>query len=276
MPIEADTEKESTLGRGIRHVEAGEWKEGLAALSDFVRRYSGIKKREAEVAEACLYSGLAYVGLGETSPAISQFAQALMRNPQIRIPAALQSKAALDAFEVARREAVAPLEPKAPGKRSALPFIVGGAVAAGAAIAVAGGGAESAEPNPIPPIFTATGSTGTPQLLILSAEPPSSSTISLRETAPLLTFVFNTEPSLPGRVQAFADLVTAQRSCLTGHSDVAAVDRTAPNMILLVNSWQITCSGGFLTTTMNVRLVDADANIPVSVTTYSGGYTFLQ
>jgi len=198
------------------------------------------------------------------------------RKPQIRIPPDRESRAALDAFEVARREAVAPAAASLPHKKSPVPFIAAGAVVvAGAGVALAaGGGSTNAERNPIPPAFTATSATGTPQLLLLSAVPPSSSTIPLRQTAPFLTFVFNTEASLPGRVQAFAEMVGPQGSCITGHSEITAVDRVTPTMTLDVNSWQITCPGVFITTIMNARLFDADANIPVSVTTYSGGYRF--
>lgn len=279
VPNAAAAERDPGLDRGIRHVEAGEWKQALVDLSDVVRRLGKDKTRAAEVAEACLYSGLAYVGLGETSPAISQFAQALMRRPQIRIPPERETRAALDAFEVARREAVAPAAARLPGKKSPVPFIAAGAVVvAGAGVAVAAGGGSSSavRDNPIPPAFAATGATGTPQLLLVSAVPPSSSTIALRQTAPLLTFAFNTEASLPGRVQVFAEMVGLRGHCLTGHSEIAAVDRTAATMMAVVNSWQIICQGGFTTTSMDVRLQGADANIPVSLTTYSGGYIFEQ
>jgi hypothetical protein len=140
----------------------------------------------------------------------------------------------------------------------------------------AGGGGSSADSfhNPVPPTFTATGATGTPQLLLLSAVPPSSSTIALRQTAPVLTFVFNTQPSLPGRLQVTAEMVGPSGSCIVGHSEIAVVDRAASTMTFVVNSWGISCAGSFITTTMNVRLLDADANLPVSLTNYSGGYIF--
>jgi hypothetical protein len=170
-------DRDPALDRGIKQVAAGEWKQGLGTLSEVVRRLSKDKERAGEVAEACLYSGLAYVGLGETSPAISQFAQALMRNPQIKIPVSQESRAALDAFEIAPREAVAPVAAHAGGNKSKAPLIVAGAaVVAGAGVAIAaGGGGSSADSfhNPVPPTFTATGATGTPQLLLLSAVPPS-------------------------------------------------------------------------------------------------------
>jgi hypothetical protein len=43
---------------------------------------------------------------------------------------------------------------------------------------------------------------------------------------------------------------------------------------VVVNSWNITCPASFITTTMSVRLVDADTNLALSVTSYTGGYIF--
>ncbi|HEY6547446.1 MAG TPA: hypothetical protein VI589_06060 [Vicinamibacteria bacterium] len=268
-------DRDARLERGIRHVEAGEWRQAIVELTEAVRRLSGDPRRKPEAAEACLYSGLAYVGLGETSPAISQFAQALMRDPQIQIPAARETPAARDAFEVARREAVAPPEPKA--GRNKVPFVVAGlgAVGAGAALAAGGGGESSGGGNPVPPAFSVTGVTSTPQMLLLSAVPPSSSSINLSQTAPILTFVFTYQANLPGRLRATAEMLGQQGNCITGRtSEDALVDPAVPTYTLVVNSWQITCQGGFTTTSMNVRLIDADAGIPVSLTSYSGGYNF--
>lgn len=276
-PPPVPAKRDAGLERGIRHVEAGEWNEALKDLSDAVRRLSRDPGRKHEAAEACLYSGLAYIGLGDTSPAISQFAQALMRNPQIKVPPGRDSQAALDAFEVARREAVAPPEPKA-GGRSQAPFVIAGVASAGAGVALAaggGGGASGDNPNSLPRSFTVTGATGAPQLLIQNATPPSSSTIHLMQTAPILTFAFLNDASLPSRVHILVELLGPSGLCMTGNSEIAVVDRSVTAYSLVVASWRITCPVGFTTLSLNARLVDADANIPISLTSFSGGYLFL-
>jgi hypothetical protein len=269
----AAPDREPTLERGIRLVEKGEWSAALPPLLDAVRRLAGDKARAAEAAEACLYSGLAYVGLGETSPAISQFALALKLDPKIQIPAPHQAQAAKDAFEVARVESVSPQEPKAKGK-SPLPYILGGAALVGGGVAVAAGGGGAAREGPsLPTSFTLTGTTGTPPLTLVSAIPGSSSTI--RQNFPTLIFALRFDAVLPARVRATAELLGPSGSCITGRtSEVTTVDPSLAGATLEVNSWLTTCQGGFTTTSMNVRLIDADAGVTVSLTSYAGGYNF--
>ena len=276
--IGSPDQRDQSLERGIKQVEAEQWQPALASLSEAVRRLTGDPKRVAELADAYLHSGLAYVGLGETSPAISQFALALRTDPKIRIPAARESKAALDAFAVAQREAVAPPAAKV-GKKSPLPFILAGAAVVGGGIALAagggGGGSTQNEPSPIPASFSVTGVTGAPQLLLLNTMPASASTIHLRQTAPILTFVLRHDATLPGKVAATAEMVGAQGNCITGRTgEATVVDRAQAASTLVVNSWNIKCAGAFFTTSMNVTLLDADAGIPVSLTSFAGGYFF--
>jgi hypothetical protein len=273
--VAAET-RDAGLERGIRKVEAGEWTEALKHLSEAARRLSRDPSRKSEAAQAFLYAGLAYVGLGDTSPAISQFAEAVRRNPRIAIPAERDSQAARDAFEVARREAEAGPAPKTGGKSKA-PFVVAGVAAAGAGVALAaGGGSASNDPSAsIPKTFTVTGSTGTPQLRLLSAVPPSASTIHLARSGPTLAFAFNNEPGLPARVQIQAEMSGPSGACIVGVSDVLTVDPRAASFGLDINSWTYSCQVGFVTVSMNVRLFDADGHSPVSQASYSGGYLFV-
>ena len=269
-------QRDKSLERGIRHVEAGEWQPAITALSDAVRRLSGDPKRAPELADAYVYSGLAYIGLGETSPAISQFALALRTDPKAHIPADRESKAALDAFDVARREAVAPPAPKV-GK-SRLPYVLVGAAAVGGGVALAasgGGDSSKNEPGPVPSSWTPTGATGAPPLLLLSTVPNSGATIHLLQTAPFLTFVLRQDATLPGHVSVTVDLLGPQGTCMMGRSgEITAIDPTIAAFTLSVSGWNVRCSGAFYTTSMNVTLLDADASIPVSVTSFSGGYFF--
>jgi hypothetical protein len=92
-----------------------------------------------------------------------------------------------------------------------------------------------------------------------------------------LSFTFLNQANLPARVRATAELVGTRGNCITGRtSEVTRVDPSVNAYNVIVNSWLITCVGSFTTTSMNVRLIDADADIPVSLTSYSGGYVFQQ
>jgi hypothetical protein len=139
---------------------------------------------------------------------------------------------------------------------------------------VASGGGSEGAADRLPSSFTVTGRTGAPQLTLVSAVPGSSSTMSLRQTAPILSFTFNNDSALPGRVMVVVDLFSPGSNCMIGRSENADVRQSGPTIALVVNSWNITCAGGFITESMTARIVDADANVPVSATTYSGGYIF--
>ena len=269
-------ERDPDLDRGIRLVEAGQWKQALVPLGGVTHRLSKNKKRAPEASEAFLYSGLAHVGLGDTAAAIAQFAEALKRDPQIRIPAAHASTSAGDAFDVARREAVATPAAHGPKKKSPALFIAGGAVLAGAGVALAaGGGSSSAAPNEgIPAMFTVTGATGAPQPVLQSAVPQSSSTVDFSRAGLTLTFVVHDLASLPSHVQILVDMTGPSGACIVGHSDPAAVDKSAASLALVVAGWTLSCASGFTTTSMTVRLQDADTKVAIAATTYSGGYVF--
>jgi hypothetical protein len=271
--VASGPERDAALERGIRHVESGEWNQAIAALSDAVRRLSGDDTRRSEASLAHLYSGLAYVGLGQGSPAISQFAQALLHDPQVRLPEDAPA-AAREAFEEARRETAIAAQP--PRRRSPLPFIGAGVAAVGvAALVAAGGGSSDRAPDPgVPGSFTATSGTGTPQVALLSATPPSGSTIRLSAFFLSMSFVIINQANLPGRVLLRTEMLGPRGPCIEGRSEPVAIDRSAQATTLVVNAFSIACIGPFDTTTMNVRLIDADANIPVSASLFSGGYHF--
>ena len=275
VPGGGAVERDPDLDRGIRLVEAGQWKQGLVPLGSVAQRLSKDKKRAPEAAEAYLYSGLAYVGLGDTVAAISQFSEALKRDPQIRIPATQISTGAQDAFEVARREAVAPAAALGPHKKSKGLLIAGGVVLAGAGAAVVvAGGSSSPASNGIPAVFTVTSATGAPQPVLVSAVPPSSSTVDFSKAGLTLTFVVNDLSSLPAHVQILVDMTGPGGACIVGHSDVALVEKGAAMLGLDVAGWTLSCQSGFTSTSMTVRLQDADTKAVIAVTTYTGGYVF--
>jgi hypothetical protein len=275
--------RDAGLDRGIRHVDAAEWNEAIVALSDVVRRLGANTERQREVAEASLYLGVAYAGLGQRSPAMSQFSQALLRDPEIRLDPTRAPKEAVEIFDEARREteaAVAARKPQTKGRKAVGTALLGAAVVgAGVAVAAGGGNGSGATPTPpaIPSTFTPTSSTGEPQILILDVTPPSSSRVSLSQGNPPLSmaFTFLNSPALPSRVQIRMEMITAASGrCLNGTSEILTVNRAIQASVLAITALHVTCALPFDTTAMNVRLFDADANIPVSLTSYAGGYRF--
>ena len=271
-------ERDPALVRGIRHVEAGEWNEGIADLLEVERRLGPDKSRQAEVADAYLYAGIAYAGLGQRSPAVSQFVQALKRNPQVTLDPARASKAAVEAFDEARSEAAPALAARAPKKKSHLGWIVGGAVVVGGAVALAAssgsGSAATLMTQTTATPFSAVSSTGSPQLLLLSTIPPGGSTIRFSNILLNLSFVTTPEPNLPGRLQTRIEMLAGSGVCFTGRSEPTVVDRTAASLTFVVNEFTIVCRPPFTTTTMNAFLFDPDGNVAVSETTFRGGYRF--
>jgi tetratricopeptide (TPR) repeat protein len=92
------------LVKGKQEVRSGAYDAGIITLSAVVRRLGGAEGREAEAAEAYLNLGIAYAGLGQVSPARSQFVQALLRNPQIALDPGVPPSA-VEIFAAARKEA---------------------------------------------------------------------------------------------------------------------------------------------------------------------------
>ncbi|HVQ27930.1 MAG TPA: hypothetical protein VMV21_00005, partial [Vicinamibacteria bacterium] len=138
----------------------------------------------------------------------------------------------------------------------------------------AGGGSSAAPSNGLPPVFTVTGATGAPQPVLQSAVPPPSSTVDFSQSGVVLTFVIRDLAAAPAHVQILVDMQGPQGACIAGHSEVAAVERGSSVLVMDVAGWTIACPNGFTTTSMTTRLLDADAKVPVSATTYSGGYVF--
>jgi len=283
VPLRALTqapERDPVFLRGVGHVEAGEWNEAIADLVDVVRRLGPDKSRQAEVADAYLYAGIAYVGLGQRSPAVSKFVQALLRNPQATLDPARASKPALEAFEEAKREAQPGLAALAARnkKKSPVGWIVAGAVVVGGGVALAAssgsGDAATASTQPSPAPFSVLSSTGSPQLLLLNTAPPGGATIRFSDIFLNLSFVTVPEPNLPGRLQVRIELLGGSGVCFTGRSEPTVVDRTATSLVFVVNEFTIVCRPPFTTTTMNAFLFDPDGNVAVSETTFRGGYHF--
>lgn len=123
----ADLGKE-LLSTGIRQYAAGDFEAAVFSLDTAVRRLEGQAGRSAELCQAYLYSGAAFVGLDNEDAARGKFKKALAACPALSPPADQLPPRALAIFQT---EA---LKRKATKSRSARKWAIigGGAVAAGA------------------------------------------------------------------------------------------------------------------------------------------------
>jgi len=158
-------ESDSDLAAGIALVEEGDFEGAVVKLDAAVRQLEA-EGADAEVARAYLYLGVAYLELDQGALARGKFAQALTRQPAMRLDPREFSAQVIRTFEATRQE-MPPAEPardKKPAavllpsgeaaedrrkRRSALPFILlGGAAAAGGVALASSGGAPTPSPSP--------------------------------------------------------------------------------------------------------------------------------
>jgi hypothetical protein len=131
------------LAEGVRQVTEGDFEGAVLTLDAVIRGLAGDPARVKQAAQAYLYLGVAYVGLGQEAIARAKFRQALIRDRTLRMGIEEFPQRAIRAFEAARQafEASANLEKETrrKGTKAALVLLgIGGAGAAGAALALAG------------------------------------------------------------------------------------------------------------------------------------------
>lgn len=131
------------LVEGIRQVKEGDFETAVLTLDGVTRRLAGDPARRRDLAQACVYLGIAYLALDQRQPAHDRFLQALEQDHDLRLSPDRFSPKVVAAFEQARKEAEA-RRPGGSGGRSKLAVVVLGAGAAAGAIALAaaGGGSE--------------------------------------------------------------------------------------------------------------------------------------
>jgi len=129
---------------GIRQVQEGDFETAVVTLEGAFRRLSKESPRSPALVQAAVQLGVAYVALEQRSTAKARFKDALAQEPALRLSPERHSPKVIAVFEEARRErnADAPKPPPA-RKRSKAPWVIGGVVVAGGAVALAArGGAE--------------------------------------------------------------------------------------------------------------------------------------
>lgn len=136
QPAEAD------LATGIRMVKDGDFEAGLVTLDAVARNLAAQGRPSRDSAQAYLYMGVAYVGLGQDSLAKAKFRQALQLDRSLRLSPDEFPLRVIRTFEAAARSAaeVSTLQKQArrkKGKGGLILLGVGGVAAAGiAAVAV--------------------------------------------------------------------------------------------------------------------------------------------
>jgi tetratricopeptide (TPR) repeat protein len=276
------------LAAGIAAVQAGDYQPAVSALSSALRGLAQDPAREADLVRAYLHLGVAFAGLGQDSPARSQFTQALLRRPEATLEVKNAPESARRIFQEARAEA-APVIAAADERKkkgSKLPLVLAGvaAVGAGVGVASAGGGGDSGPPPTTGPIspgpaFRFASITGNPFMSFGDGQPASGTTIQVGSVQPRFMYrvQFNNAAAPAGpfaRLQASVDLVTLERvPCW--HADSAIFSLSAGEIVqLVVDAFPPTpsCAAPFNTLTVEAKLFDREAARQVSATVYSGGY----
>jgi hypothetical protein len=280
------TPGDSELEAGIAAVAAREYSSAIGTLSAVVRRLGKDPARNDDVVAAYLYLGVAFAGLGQESPARSQFAQALLRRPDATLDVPDPPALALEAFAAAKREATPMIAATAEQKKKPkIPLLLAGLAVAGAGVGVAasaqGDDAPAAEEpiDPPPPsAFQPFFRNGNPFLTLGSGDPASGSTIVLGAAIrPRLVFIaqgsdFSGElPSFP-QLRATVDLTSGRGSCWHSESPAFALPSGVRVELLMEFSGRPSCPVPVTTFGVDARLFDLVTGGQISLSTYRGGY----
>ena len=143
----APTDKD--VVEGVKQVDDGEYDKAILTLDNAARRLAGDPAKVADLSQAYLYLGIAYIGKGHEAAAKAKFREALRQIKDLTLSPEKYPPKVIDAFEEAKEEeAKAPaVAQKKGGSKKGL--VIGGVLAAGAAVGVAaaaggGGGGDAA------------------------------------------------------------------------------------------------------------------------------------
>ena len=279
-------ERDPELLAGIAAVTAKDYTAAIGTLSQVVRRLGPDPAYKDDLVAAYLHLGIAFAGLGQESPARSQFAQALLRKPDLRFEVKDAPELAKTLFAEARREAapVIAVAEQQKKRSSKLPLVLAGVavVGAGAAVAANAGGSPSATTGPpvtfgsVEPtrIFNFVGISGSPFFSLESGEPGSGSTVSVASTRPRFQFRSSASPQAYPRVELTVSLETPDRGvCWFAESSPFELAASG-GALVVVDGFPPApqCAPPFTTLAMSVRLMNLDTGQQISLSTYNGGY----
>lgn len=143
----SQTEPEPTLELGIQQVKDGNFQGGIFTLDRVIRSLGATDPAKAkDLSRAHLYTGIAYVGLGQEDPAKAAFREALKYDKDLRLSEKDHSPRVVRVFEAARLEKTKSVlqPPRQVAKKAGIGtagvlVLVGGALAAGGVLATRGG-----------------------------------------------------------------------------------------------------------------------------------------
>jgi tetratricopeptide (TPR) repeat protein len=136
--------------KGVKQVDEGDYDGAIFTLDAAARRLAGDPAKVADLSQAYLYLGIAYMGKGHQAAAHAKFREAVTQIRDISLSPDRFPPKVIDALEAARTEveksgpatattsAAPPPEEKKGGSKTLL--IVGGLAAVGAGVALAAGG----------------------------------------------------------------------------------------------------------------------------------------
>jgi hypothetical protein len=135
------------VARGVKQVDEGDYDAAILTLDAAVRRLATERGRQAELGQAYLYLGVAYLAKGHETSAKARFRDALRQVRDLDLSPDRFAPRVIEVFEKTRDEvAPKPVERKQ-GGASKLPIVIGGiALAAGGVALAAGGGSEDGSP----------------------------------------------------------------------------------------------------------------------------------
>jgi len=276
------------LQAGIAAVEAKEYNPAVAALSGALRGLAADPARQADLVCAYMHLGVAFAGLGQESPARSQFAQALLRQPDATLQVKNAPESARRIFQEARGEA-APVIAAAEDqkkKSSKKPLVLASVAAVGAGVGVAtvAGGSDpsGAAPPPTnvdpPRQFQFASIQGNPYMSFGGGDPNSGTTLQVGVGRPrflyrVLVNQFGAPAATYARLQITVDLGTLDKG-LCWHAESAPFAYDGQPAEIVVDAFPATpsCAPPFSTLTVEARLFDRDGARQVATTIYTGGY----
>lgn len=258
-------EPNADLATGIRQTREGDFESALLSLDTAARSLATQPGRAGELAQAYLYMGVAYLGLGQESLARRKFQEALRHDPKLAPAADEFPLKVLRAFDAAKatltETAVLQKEAgKKRGKGGLLLLGAGGLVAGGVAVAV-----TAKERANTPPVVTLAVSPGG-QALVAATRLTFTATASDAEGDPLsyawdfgdgtsgsgasVTRVYDREGTFTVRVSVGDGLATSTATASVTARTLSGTWRVVGTAFLGVTQYQLQQNGSQVSATM--------------------------
>jgi tetratricopeptide (TPR) repeat protein len=171
-PAFTDATADPEIAKGIAQVDDGDYDGAILTLDNAARRLAPDPTRSADLSQAYLYMGIAYIGKGHEAAAKAKFREAIAQIRSLSLSPDKFPPKVIDIFEAAKEEenrsaptAASPAptsgptptaEPKKGGGGGKVLLILGGVAAAGGIAVAAGGGGGGGGGSSAPTTTTTT------------------------------------------------------------------------------------------------------------------------